>query len=80
MEFYANRNGNTSYSGKLYKQFTKQTKLLLKHPELGIKTTVDGVRGLIIGDYIIFYELINDDLIIHTLWPGKQNPDDLVIK
>ncbi len=80
MEFYAERNGNAVYSTKLYRLFTKNTKLLLKHPELGVKTTVEGVRGLIVKDYIVFYEFINEDLVIHTLWPCKQNPDELVIK
>jgi len=80
MEFYAERNENAVYSAKLYRLFTKNTKLLLKHPELGAKTTVEGVRGLIVKDYIIFYEFINEDLVVHTLWPCKQNPDGLVIK
>jgi len=47
MEFYAERNGNTTYSAKLYKLFTKNIKLLLKHPNLGVKTTVEGVRALV---------------------------------
>lgn len=80
MEFYAARNGTTTYSTKLYQLFTKNTKLLLKHPKLGIKTTIEGVRGLIVQDYILFYEFINEDLVIHTLWPCMQNPNDLVIK
>lgn len=43
MEFYARRNGNTAYSAKLYKLFTKNTKLLLKHPKLGIKPLLKGL-------------------------------------
>lgn len=80
MEFYTNRNQNSAYSAKLYRLLTKNIKLLLKHPELGIKTSVDGVRGLIVSDYIIFYESIDDNLVIHTLWPTKQDPDNLVVK
>ncbi|MGK6351618.1 type II toxin-antitoxin system RelE/ParE family toxin [Parapedobacter sp. DT-150] len=80
MEFYAKRNQSTAYSTKLYKLFTKNTRLLLKHPKLGIKTSVEEVRGLIISDYILFYEFIDDTLVIHTLWPCKQNLEDLVIK
>lgn len=34
MEFYAKRNGNAAYATKLYKLFTKNTTLLLKHPKL----------------------------------------------
>jgi|SRR5690606_30726630 len=80
MEFYTNRNRTPTYSAKLYRLFVRNIKLLLKHPELGIKTSVDGVRGLIVSEYIIFYEFIDDGIVIHTLWPTKQNPNDLVIK
>jgi len=80
MEFYAERNGNSFYSAKLYKLFTKNVRLLLKHPELGIRTSVEGVRGIIVKDYILFYEFINEALVIHTLWPCKQNPEDRIIK
>jgi len=80
MEFYVQRNGNAVYATKLYRLFTKNTKLLLKHPKLGANTTLEGVRGLIVDDYILFYEFIDESLVIHTLWPCKQNPDDLVIK
>ena len=61
MEFYTEHNGNTTYSAKLYRLFVKNTKLLLKHPKLGIKTTVEGVRGLIVKDYILFYEYFHGD-------------------
>lgn len=80
MDFYIERNGNSAYSAKLYKLFTKNIKLLLSHPNLGIKTDIEGVRGLVIADYIIFYELIGNDLVIHTLWPTKQDPNKLIIK
>lgn len=80
MDFYKERNGNTTYSAKLYKLFVKNIKLLLKHPKLGVKTTVEGVRGLIVKDYILFYEFINEDLVIHTLWPCNQDPADLIVK
>lgn len=42
MEFYVQRNGNAVYATKLYRLFTKNTKLLLKHPKLGTKTTLEG--------------------------------------
>jgi hypothetical protein len=47
---------------------------------LGIKTEIETVRGLIIGDYIIFYEDTDEMIIVHTLWGSRQNPDSLKIK
>ena len=48
LEFYAKRNKSTAYSKRLYKQFNKELSFLIKQPEIGIKTELDSVRGLII--------------------------------
>ena len=45
-----------------------------------IKTDVDGVQGLILGNYVLFYEVDDDTIIIHHIWDSRQNPDDLKIK
>ena len=68
------------YSTKLQKLISKETKLLLKHPDLGLKTTEDTTRGLIIENYIIYYEISDDIIIIHSIWDSRQNPDDKIIK
>jgi plasmid stabilization system protein ParE len=80
LQFYIDRNKSKRYSEKLYSRFTKELKLLIKHPELGKKTEIEGVRGLIIGNYIIFYESTDNLIIVHTLWDCSQNPNDLKIK
>jgi len=79
LEFYAQRNGNKKYSAKLYKRFNKDIKLLLKNPHLGIQSSKKDIRGLIILDYIIFYEENDLQIVIHTIWPNNQNPDKLVL-
>ncbi len=80
LKFFADRNKSKTYSEKLYKRFNKELKLLNKYPELGIKTEIEAIRGLIVGDYIIFYECTDDLIIVHTLWDCRQNPVDLKIK
>ncbi|PWS30975.1 type II toxin-antitoxin system RelE/ParE family toxin [Pedobacter paludis] len=79
LEFYAQRNGNKKYSAKLYKRFNKDIKLLLKNPHLGIQSSKKDIRGLIIFDYIIFYEENDLQIVIHTIWPTNQNPDKLIL-
>ncbi len=77
LEFYNERNQSNSYSAKLYKEIQKSIKLLLRQPTLGLKTNEKSIRALIVGDYIIFYESSNKNIIIHTLWDCRQNPEDL---
>jgi len=80
LEFYLERNKSKTYSIKLYKAINKEVKLLLKYPELGLKTTDETIRGLIIGYFILFYELTEDKIIVHSIWDSRQNPDNKVMK
>ena len=80
LEFYIERNKSKSYSIKLFKLLNKEVKLLLKYPDLGLKTSEESVRGLIIDTYIIYYEVTEDKIIIHTIWDCRQDPDSKIIK
>lgn len=80
LDFYTNRNKSKSYSIKLYKRFTKELNLLRKQPDLGRITDVESVRALIIEEFILFYEITEDRIIVHTVWDCRQNPEDLRIK
>ncbi|HRO75322.1 MAG TPA: type II toxin-antitoxin system RelE/ParE family toxin [Crocinitomicaceae bacterium] len=79
LDFYKSRNGNSTYSKKLYKKFIKELLLLNAHPELGIPTEIEFVRGLIVDDFILFYEISSETIYVHTLWECRQNPDELKI-
>jgi len=68
LELSDQRNKSRTYSKKLYQLLHKQVKILIKYPETGLKTTEDTTRGLIIGDFIIYYQLTEDKIIIHTVW------------
>lgn len=80
LDFYIERNKSKKYSARLYKKFSDALKLLQRHPDLGKKTDIDSVRGIIVGDYILFYESTKDSLFVLVLWDTRQNPDKLEIK
>ncbi len=79
LQFYIERNKSKTFSGKLNKKINADLKLLINQPKLGIKTDIEGVRGLVIRDFIIFYEIFDDRILVHTIWDCRQNPDDLII-
>ena len=79
LDFYVQRNDNKTYAVKLFKKFRKELSLLSKHPEIGILTDLDSVRGLIVYDFILFYEITKKTIIVHTVWDCRQNPDDLIL-
>jgi plasmid stabilization system protein ParE len=80
LDFYIVRNNSKTYSTKLQKLISKEVNLLLKQPDLGLKTSEDTTRGLIIENYIVYYEITDDKIIIHTIWDSRQNPDNKIIK
>ena len=80
LDFFAERNGNTLYSKKLFSIFSKELNLLKKQPEIGVITDLEGVRGLIVGDYILYYEITPGSIVVHTVWDVRQDPNDLKIK
>ena len=45
LEFYTVRNRSKSYSVRLHRKIFKEIKLLIKHPDLGIKTEDKTIRG-----------------------------------
>jgi len=79
LEFFTKRNKSGLYSRKLYKKFRTELKTISKNPEIGIKTKIDQIRGLIIEDYILFYEILEDRIIILKVWDCRQNLDKLNI-
>ena len=80
LDFYSERNKSKTYSKKLYSKFNKELLLLLKHPEIGIKTELETVRGLIVDQFILFYEVASEMIIVHTLWDSRQDPAELKVK
>lgn len=79
LDFYSERNRSNTYSKKLYKRFIKELNLVIKQPEIGVKTDLESVRGLIVDNFILFYEVSAEFVIIHSVWDCRQNPDDLKI-
>lgn len=75
LKFFNERNKNNIYSQKLYKRFKAELRRVAKLPELGIKTHLKGVRGLIVEDYIVFYQILEDKILVLSLWDCRQDPD-----
>ena len=80
LEFYTLRNQSKSYSIRLHRKLFKEIKLLIKHPDLGIKTEDETIRGLIVEAYIVFYEVTIDTIIIYTIWDCRQDPENKILK
>jgi toxin YoeB len=76
-DFFNLRNNSKTYSLKLHRKIQSELNLLLLQPFLRKKTDTINVRGFIIENYILFYELKDDKIIILSVWDTRQNPDKL---
>ena len=72
LEFYIDRNKSKAYSKKLNEKFNHNLSLLKKYPNIGIKTDIEGIRGLIIENFILFYEVDESAIIFHTIWDSSR--------
>lgn len=79
LNYFTIRNKSVLYSRKLYKKFKRELTIVSKDPELGLKTKLDKIRGLIVDDYILFYEIFEDRILILKVWDCRQNPAKLNI-
>ncbi len=78
--FYAERNQSKVYSQKLYNKINQELKLVSIYPLIGLKTDMELVRGLIVENYIVFYEHNNSTIFVLTVWDCRQDPETLTIK
>ncbi|MFZ1257635.1 MAG: type II toxin-antitoxin system RelE/ParE family toxin [Saprospiraceae bacterium] len=75
--FFDIRNQSKAYSKKLLKTFRDSTKLIEKFPFLSLPTEYENIRGFVILEYIIFYEIMNDHILILFIWDCIRDPEQL---
>lgn len=76
-EYFNFRNKSKIYSLKLNAFIQTELKKLLQQPNIGKKTDLINVRGLLIENYYIFYEINETHIIILSVWDTRQNPKRL---
>ncbi len=79
LEFYIKRNGNSTYSRKLFATINKIIRLLSNNPYLGKKTDDPSIRALVTGDYQIIYEITDKMILIVMIWDCRRDPEDKII-
>lgn len=78
-EYFNFRNKSKTYSLKLNRIIQSEIKSLLLQSNIGNKTDAINVRGLLIENYYVFYQINQKDIIILSVWDTRQNPNKLKI-
>jgi plasmid stabilization system protein ParE len=74
LEFYINRNGNTTYSTKLLNNVEKSVSLLINYPSLGHLTENRITRVIVKDKFMIFYEVDDSYIQVVSFWDTRQDP------
>jgi toxin YoeB len=74
--YWKHRNQSAAYSRKINTLIKKAIDLVAAHPYIGRKTDIENVRVKLATNYLIFYEIAEDQIFILSLWDSRRNPDD----
>ena len=78
-DYWNNRNKSKKFSQKLYHLFIKSIEPLKDNPEIGILNNKYHFRYILVKEYLIFYDYNDAEIIIHKIWDGRRNPENLEI-
>lgn len=77
LSFWIEHNKSSVYSIKLDSLFKGAVRLIKRNPGIGKPADIKGVRIKIISHYLMFYELLDEEIYILTIWDGRRNPESL---
>jgi plasmid stabilization system protein ParE len=77
LEFFRLRNRSTTYSEKLYLKIQTALKRVCTQSLIGRPTSKEGVRFIIVIDYMIFYKTKAKSIEVLAFWDTRQDPKKL---
>ena len=78
-DYWNNRNKSKKFSQKLYHLFLNAIEPLKENPEIGILNNKNHFRYILVKEYLIFYDYNDAEIIIHKIWDGRRNHENLEI-
>lgn len=71
--FYNDRNKSSVYSAKLFAELEEMLQSLSKNAFLGRLANNKTTRLFPFGNFIIFYEIYEDEILFASFWDNRQN-------
>ncbi len=77
LRYWRIRNQSNAYSKKLNLLIKKAISLIAVYPHIGRQTTIEGIRVKLVIDYLIFYEVRDDQIFILSIWDNRRDPEKI---
>jgi len=74
-KYWNNRNKSNEYSKKLNILINYSVNYLKEFPTIGRDSGYEGIRYLIVRDYLVFYINYTDSITILRVWNGRKDPE-----
>lgn len=78
LKYWTIRNKSTAYSEKLISQIKQRIQLIVDHPEIGKSTNHQNTRQAAMGNFSVYYKILNENIIVTAFWDNRQNPKKLL--
>lgn len=75
--YWAKRNKSDVYSKKLEALFNESARVVAEFPEIGLTTEFEDVKVKIIREFMMFYLLKDEKIVVLRIWDTRQNPKKL---
>jgi len=77
LRFYTRRNRSSVYSKRLKKEVLRVVQRIRANPHLGEEAPgYDNRRRMIVGNYVLAYELDENVIYIHSLRDGRRDEEN----
>lgn len=80
LSYWNNRNKSNTFSRKLDRIFRESLDIICKYPFIGKPTDKPNVRIKIVLDYLLIYEITENEIIVLRVWDSRRNPGELKYK
>lgn len=74
LEYWIKRNKSKDFSIRLNLLIIENLKLISFEPTIGKKTDIENVRIRIIRNYLLIYEIKQNEIIVLSIWDSRRNP------
>ncbi|MBK7764316.1 MAG: type II toxin-antitoxin system RelE/ParE family toxin [Bacteroidetes bacterium] len=75
--YWNQRNKSKAYSKRLNQLIEEAVNTISEHPTIGKLSGYGNVRFGILKPYLIVYEEFENEILIITIWDGRQDPRQL---
>jgi plasmid stabilization system protein ParE len=78
LKYWTVRNGSTKYAEKLIKLTKERIEIILKNPNAFKLSLYPETRESAMGNFSIYYQFLNEQLIITAFWDNRQDSKTLL--